>query len=94
MADLVRKSHALLTRLNASPLAPDLHGQMTVPVNEWSRQRMAIGLLAPDIQKLLLQGRAPPHVIPDMFISRDLPMDWDEQREMFQNFVGIAANRG
>jgi site-specific DNA recombinase len=80
LAELVRKSHALLARLNASPIAPELHGQMTVPVNEWSRQRMAIGLLAPDVQKMLLQGKAPPHVTPDMLISRDLPMDWDKQR--------------
>jgi site-specific DNA recombinase len=83
LAELVRKSHALLARLDASPLAPDRHGQMTVPVNEWSRQRMAVGLLAPDIQKMLLQGKAPPHVTPDMLVSRDLPMDWEEQRRMF-----------
>lgn len=44
---------------------------------------MAIGLLAPDVQKMLLQGKAPPHVTPEMLISRDLPMDWDEQRRMF-----------
>ncbi len=83
LAELVRKSHVLLTRLNASPLAPEWHGDMTVPVNEWSRQRMAIGLLAPDLQKMLLQGKAPPHITPNMLVSRDLPMDWDEQRQMF-----------
>lgn len=32
LADLVRKSHALLTRLNASPMATERHGEMTVPV--------------------------------------------------------------
>ena len=84
LAELVRKSHTLLTKLNASPIAPELHGRMTVPVNEWSRQRMAIGLLAPDIQKMLLQGKAPPHVTPDLLIKRNLPMDWNEQRQMFR----------
>lgn len=84
LAELVQKSHALLTKLHASPLEPELNGQMTVPVNELSRQRMAIGLLAPDIQKTLLQGKAPPHVKPEMLVSRDLPMDWDEQRRMFE----------
>lgn len=84
LADLLRKSHALLTKLNASPLAPESHPQMTVPSNEWSRQRLAIGLLAPDIQKMLLHGKAPLRVTPDMLISRDLPMDWDEQRRMFE----------
>lgn len=83
LADLVRKSHRLLTRLNASPLHPDDHIGMTAPINEWGRQRVAIGLLAPDIQKMLLQGRAPPHITPNMLLSADIPMDWDEQRRMF-----------
>ena len=83
LADLVRKSHVLLTKLNASPLAPDCHSQMTVPVNEWSRQRVAIGLLAPDIQKMILQGKAPAHLLPEMLVSRELPMGWEEQRRMF-----------
>lgn len=83
LADLVRKSHALLARLHASPTATERHGQMTVPVNEWSKQRVAIGLLAPDIQKMLLQGKAPAHLLPEMLVSRDLPMDWKEQRRVF-----------
>ena len=83
LADLVRKSHTLLTRLNASPTAPDRHNQMTVPVNEWGRQRMAIGLLAPDIQKMILLGKTPAHLMPGMLVSRELPMDWKEQRRMF-----------
>ncbi len=83
LAELVRKSHALLPRLNASPLSLNLHGQMTVPVNERSRHWMVIGLLAPEIQMMLLQGKAPPHITPGMLVSRDLPMDWEEQRQMF-----------
>lgn len=82
-ADLVRKSHALLTKLNASPLAPELHSQMSVPINEWSRERIGIGLLAPDIQKILLQGKWPLQIEPDMLVSRSLPMNWDEQRRIF-----------
>jgi site-specific DNA recombinase len=82
LADLIRKSHTLLNKLNASPMAPEHHGQMTVPNNEWSRQRIAIGLLAPDIQKMLLQGKAAPHLMPEMLVSRDLPMDWEEQRRI------------
>lgn len=75
-------SSDMLTKLNASPLALALHGRMTVPVNERRRQRIAVGLLAADIQKMLLQGNAPQHITPDMLISRDLPMDWDEQRRL------------
>jgi site-specific DNA recombinase len=83
LAEQLRKSHDLLKRLNASPLEPEHHHQMSVPNNEWSRQRIAIGLLAPDIQKLLLSGKAPTQLTPDMLIGRDLPMDWEEQRRVF-----------
>ena len=38
---------------------------MSVPNNAWSRDRVAIGLLAPDIQKALLQGKAPADLDPD-----------------------------
>ena len=82
LADLLRKSHALLHKLNASPMNPELHHCMTVPNNEWSRQRLSLALLAPDIQKMLLQGKAPLHLMPDMLVSGDLPMDWEEQRRM------------
>jgi len=88
LADLVRKSHKLLAKLNASPLHPDEHISMTAPINEWGRQRVAIGLLAPDIQKMLLQGKGPPHITPDLLLSSDIPMDWEEQRRMFASRQG------
>lgn len=80
---LVHNSHQLLNKLNASPLKPELHNQMQVPNNEWSRLRYSAGLLAPDIQKMLLQCKSPPHILPEMLVSRDLPMDWEEQRRWF-----------
>lgn len=84
LADLVRKSHRLLERLYASPTQPEAHVCMTTPINEWGRRRVSIGLLAPDIQKMLLQGKAPPHIVPNMLIDRDLPLDWiDQERWLF-----------
>ncbi len=44
---------------------------------------MAIGLLAPDIQKMLLQGKAPPHITPDLLLNSGIPVDWEVQRRMF-----------
>jgi site-specific DNA recombinase len=83
LADLIRKSHGQLKKLHASPLHPEDNAHMTAPINEWGRQRVAIGLLAPDIQKMLLQGKAPPHITPDVLLNSDIPMDWVEQRRMF-----------
>jgi len=87
MADLVRISHRKLRELNASPLHLDYHDRMVAPANEWTRARIAIGLLAPDIQKALLQGTAPPHLDPDRLLARDIPLAWEEQRR----FLGMMT---
>jgi site-specific DNA recombinase len=86
LADMVRTAHRKLTQLNASPLDPHRHGQMTAPGSEWNRRRFAIGLLAPDIQKALLQGTAPADLDPDRLLAADLPLGWAEQRK----FLGIV----
>lgn len=86
LADLIRKSHRLLERLKASPNRPEAHIGMTAPINEWGRRRVAIGLLAPDVQTKLLQGKAPAHVTPDMLLEGELPLDWGEQRRMLGGF--------
>jgi DNA invertase Pin-like site-specific DNA recombinase len=87
LADLVRTSHRKLKELNASPLFPEAHQHMTAPVNEWTRERIAVGLLAPDIQKALLTGTAPPGLDPEKLLSRDIPLDWEGQRR----FLGFAS---
>jgi hypothetical protein len=86
LAELVRTSHRKLQELNASPLFPEAHRQMTAPTNEWTRERIAIGLLAPDIQKALLTGTAPAGLEPEMLLSRDIPLDWEGQRK----FLGFT----
>ena len=82
LADLVRTSHRKLVELNASPLHPDRHAKMRSPNNEWTRLRVAIGLLAPDIQKALLHGTAPDTITPELLISRKVPLDWNQQRQL------------
>lgn len=85
LAELVRTSHRKLTELNASPLHPEMHEHMSTPINEWTRERIAIGLLAPDIQKALLTGKAPLGLYPEKLLSRDMPLDWEGQRK----FLGM-----
>ncbi len=85
LAELVRTSHRKLTELNASPLHPEMHEHMSTPINEWTRERIAIGLLAPDIQKALLAGKAPLGLDPEKLLSRDMPLDWEGQRK----FLGM-----
>lgn len=87
LADLVRIAHRKLTQLNASPFDLEQHQQMAVPNNEWTQKRIAIGLLAPDIQKALLQGTAPAELDPELLLSQNLPMEWAEQRR----FLGMSS---
>jgi integrase len=54
-------------------------------VDEWTRERTAIGLLAPDIQRALLTGKAPLGLDPEKLLSRDMPLDWEGQRK----FLGM-----
>jgi len=84
LANLVRTANRKLIELNASPLHPDHHAKMQVPANDWTRSRVVIGLLAPDIQKALLNGTAPAEFDPDRLFSTDIPVNWDEQRKLFQ----------
>jgi len=82
-----RQPSAIWFRLVDTPVDEEvLHQQMTAPINEWTRERIAIGLLAPDIQKALLTGTAPAGLEPEMLLSRDIPLDWDEQRK----FLGFT----
>lgn len=48
--------------------------------------RDRVSLLAPDIQKALLTGTAPEGLEPEILLSRDIPLDWDEQRK----FLGFT----
>jgi site-specific DNA recombinase len=87
LADLLRISHRKLVALGASPLQPETHQHMKAPGNLWDRDRIVIGLLAPDIQKALLLGSAPETLDPDKLVAREMPLDWAEQRR----FLLMAA---
>lgn len=83
LAALVRTAHQRLDGINASPVAPSRHDQMQAPSTMWIRQRVVIGLLAPDIQRSLLTGSAPRHVTPEWMLAQDWPVDWAAQRKLF-----------
>jgi len=86
LADLIRTAHRKLAELHASPLDHSSHAQMRAPTDAWSRERIGLGLLAPDIQKVLLQGKLPSGLDQERLLSREMPLDWDEQRR-FLGFV-------
>jgi site-specific DNA recombinase len=83
LTDLIRVAHRKLAECDASPLQPERHKHMTAPLDARSRQRLAIGLLAPAIQKAILQGTVDVGVDPEILLASGLPLDWSEQRRAF-----------
>ena len=84
LAALLRTAHLRLDEIGASPMATSAHASMKTPATEWIRKRIAIGLLAPDIQRALLTGAAPGHVTPEWMLAQEWPVDWGTQRAIFE----------
>lgn len=84
LAALARTAHQRLDEISASPMAIADHSQMKAPTTDWIRQRIVIGLLAPDIQRALLTGSAPNHVTPEWMLRQEWPVDWGTQRAIFE----------
>ncbi len=80
LAALIRTAHQRLGEMDASPHLPETHPDMKAPASEWIRKRIAIGLLAPDVQKALLAGTAPANVTAEWVLAQDWPLDWQAQR--------------
>jgi site-specific DNA recombinase len=78
----LKSAHALLSQHQMSPLEPDAHCKAAAPA--WQRQRhlMALGLLAPDLQRSMLEGRlgSLPHQL-----RVDAPLAWADQRLVRDN---------
>jgi site-specific DNA recombinase len=83
LAALLRMAHGKLEACDASPLAPARHSQMQAPTHAWIRKRLAFGLLAPDIQKAILQVMPLSTRAASDWIETDIPLDWEEQRALF-----------
>ena len=78
-AALVRSAHGLLEMHSMSPIAPATHGYARAP--SWQRQRvlMALGLLAPELQKTILQGTFPGSL---ERLLGGAPLAWADQKLM------------
>ena len=74
-ATLLRLAHRLLGEHSMSPLGLQAHARARAP--SWQRRRriMALGLLAPQLQKAILQGAFPV----DAFLSEPAPLAWADQ---------------
>jgi hypothetical protein len=52
------------------------------PASAYNRRMMRLALLAPDIQRAVLAGRQGPRFNLEFFMSREIPLGWDDQRRL------------
>lgn len=81
-AILLRCAHSLLQMHSMCPTDPKVHAAASAPA--WQRQRktMQFGLLAPALQKAILNGSVPGFV--DRFVNGGEPLAWCDQLEFLK----------
>lgn len=72
----LRKAHAMLDWTGALPSLD------AAPASAYNRQILRLALLAPDMQRDILAGRQPAKFNLAFFMSRDIPLEWDLQRQL------------
>jgi DNA invertase Pin-like site-specific DNA recombinase len=74
---LLRSAHRLLREHSMSPTEPQEHRRARAP--SWQRQRrvMALGLLAPAVQKAILKGKRSESL--ELFGAERVPLAWADQ---------------
>ena len=53
------------------------------PSSPWRRNLVRLAFLAPDIQRVILEGRQPDHLTLALLIRHDIPLLWADQRRKF-----------
>ena len=83
----VRKDRILIGALKRAHamLDNDRHGPRLdrAPASQHARRIAALALLAPDIQRDILEGRQPVELTLEALTAADLPPLWEDQRRIF-----------
>jgi DNA invertase Pin-like site-specific DNA recombinase len=79
--EILRAAHKLLKRHSMSPAGGERYGDATAPEYQRARRTLMLGLIAPDIQRGILEGRS--ELPADSFIGSPLPLAWADQRKLF-----------
>jgi site-specific DNA recombinase len=87
LAVMLRRAHLLLEVHAMSPMAPEQHHTASAPEGQRPRRLMAAGLIAPEIQKMILKGSVIGSVAPPLN-GEGLPLLWSDQVAL------IAGNGG
>jgi DNA invertase Pin-like site-specific DNA recombinase len=85
MVNALRRAHADLAELSASPLTPkELQSHATAPATQYERQLSRLAFLAPDLQGQILSGTQPPGLTLRALLKAEMPLAWADQRRWFK----------
>jgi hypothetical protein len=73
----LKAGHRLLERFAMSPMKPQDHGLAEAPRDQRDRRLMHLGLIAPRLQKQMLEGRF--LEAGDEVLSGEFPLAWADQ---------------
>jgi site-specific DNA recombinase len=81
----LRRGHADLLALNASPMTPtDQISDAAAPVTQHDRQTARLAYLAPDLQREILAGRISDELTLRRLMRAPMPLAWADQVEWFR----------
>ncbi|MBA3511593.1 recombinase family protein [Sphingomonas sp.] len=78
----LKVGHQLLERFRMSPMNPNCHGFAEAPRDQRDRRLMHLGLIAPRLQKQMLEGRY--LEAGHQFFSGEFPLAWADQLRLAQ----------
>lgn len=80
LIDALRRAHADLAELNASPLAPSASFDAAqAPPTQHGRQMARMALMAPDLQRQILSGEQPQSLKLRAILKGEMPLAWADQ---------------
>ncbi len=88
LLDGLRSSHAVLRENGLSPHAGDKLTASRALASTYLRRLAKLGLLAPDLQQMVIEGRQPEGLRLDHLIIGPMPLAWADQRRWFEQIGG------
>ncbi len=88
LAAALKSAHAVLNRESLGPWSPAIPREAKAPSNVYERKLCGLALLAPDLQRLILEGRQPAGLDLNALIRSDAPLAWADQEAWLERLRG------
>jgi hypothetical protein len=91
LAAALKAGHAILAREGLSPLTPAIAPEAKAPVSAYDRKLCCLALLAPHLQRMILEGRQPEGLDIGSIIQADPPLAWADQETWLDGLRSARA---